>query len=209
MIYSDTFVWLHFPKCAGTKIERLFEYYYKNNPEIHQDLIGVKNNPTISWHDTLHLRAARDPEFQLGNRTVICSFRRLPSWLESRYNYEYKRNPQLDHRPELLLEGRFVEQNGVENHADSYAMAYLTDELLASGKLRFLRAENFADDFKSVFGDYLDVSMIPNSELNKKVNSSTSNLPLHVKQQLYDNQQTLYEMCPYWRKIEAIAYGTT
>jgi hypothetical protein len=206
VIYSDTFVWLHFPKCAGTKIERLFEKYYSDGNGIVQDLIGIKNNPSVSWHDSVHQRESRDPKFLLEDRVVICSLRKLPSWLESRYSFEYERCPQLDHRPERLLEGKFLEQDGIENHADLYAMSYLPRSILESGKVRFIRLEYFESDFKSVFGDYVDVSIIPNSEFNKKVNFSKNCLPPDFRKRLYGNQQVLYEKCPYWKMVEDIAY---
>lgn len=30
MIIGKEFVWLHFPKCAGTKIEKIFETYFSD-----------------------------------------------------------------------------------------------------------------------------------------------------------------------------------
>jgi len=209
MIYSDAFVWLHFPKCAGTKIERLFEKYFSGDNGIVQDLIGVQNDPSVAWHDSVAQRESRDPRFLLGSRTVICSFRRLPSWLESRYAMEYDRSPQLDHRLERLLEGKFLEQTGLENHADRYAMKYLPKPILESDKLRFIRTEYFEADFKSVFGDYVDVSIIPDWEFNKRENASKSYIPLDIKKRLSDNQHRLYEQCPYWKIVEDLAYGST
>ena len=103
MIYSNNFVWLHFPKCAGTKIENLFRTYYSHDKGIHQDIVETRIDPLATWHDTIESREKRDPGFILGDRTIICSFRRLPAWLESRYSYEVRRSPQLDHRPKLLL----------------------------------------------------------------------------------------------------------
>jgi hypothetical protein len=91
MIYSDDFVWLHYPKCAGTLVETLFKKYYSDQSEIVQDFIsfnlfgisfnpfGTMRNPLGSWHDSVLQREARDTNFKLVNRVVICSFRRLPS----------------------------------------------------------------------------------------------------------------------------------
>lgn len=212
MIYSDDFVWLHFPKCAGTKVEGLFKKYYSCHNEIYQDLIGFNLfgltwNFSGSWHDSVLEREARDSKFLLEDRVVICSFRKLPSWLESRYNFEYKRNPKLNHSPDRLLEGKFFERNGFENHADWYAIKYLPKPILESGRLRFIRTEHFESDFKSVFGDYVDVTVIPSSEFNKKTNPSKSSLQPDFREKLYAEQQKLYEMCPYWKTIEEIAYG--
>ena len=207
MIYSDTFVWLHFPKCAGTKVERLFAQYYSDDERITQDVLEVAGPPPVPWHDSVAQREARDPKFKLGNRMVICSFRRLPAWLESRYSYENHRSPQLDHSPERLLEGKFLEQHGNENHADRYAMRYLPKILLESGKVRFIRTEYFESDFKSVFSDYIDISIIPDGEFNQKVNVSKDHLQPEFRKKLYENLPTLYEKCPYWKMVEEVAYG--
>jgi len=206
MIYSNDFVWLHFPKCAGTKIERIFEKYFSSDKRIFQDHINPQIDPSASWHDGVFDRERRDPKFTLGNRTVICSFRRLPSWLESRYNFEYQRSPQLNHRPELLLEGRFLERRGWENHADFYIKKYLPESILLSDKIKFIRTEYFETDFRIVFKDFIDISLIPDVEFSERINVSESHLPIEIKNKLLDNQQELYEKCPHWKVAEDIAY---
>jgi len=205
MIYSSDFVWLHFPKCAGAKIEYLFKKYYSNDRKITQDLVDPKKGLT-PWHDSIIDRESRDPKFSLGTRTIICSFRKLSSWLESRYNFEYRRSPTLDHRPERLLEGKFLERDGFENHADYYAKKYLSQFILESNTVRFIRTEYFESDFKLIFGEYLDISIIPDREFNGKVNASKSYLPLDIRKRLYQDRQVLYEKCPYWKMVEKIAY---
>lgn len=207
MIYSNDFVWLHFPKCAGTKIEKIFEKYFSNEKMIFQDPINSQIDPSASWHDGISDRERRDPDFSLGERVVICSFRRLPSWLESRYSFEYQRSPHLNHRPELLLEGRFLERRGWENHADFYIKKYLPDSILLSDKVQFIRTEYFETDFKLVFKDFIDVSIIPDAEFKERINVSESHLPIKIKNKLLDNQQELYEKCPRWKAAEDIAYS--
>ena len=207
MIYSDDFVWLHFPKCAGTKIERLFKKYFSSSKEVFQDTVDPRLDPQATWHDSVSDREKRNPDFILGKRIIICSFRRLPTWLESRYSYEVRRSPQLHHRPELLLEGKFLERGGFENHADRYAKRYIPDVILRSEKLRFVRTEYFEADFKRAFGEFLDISVIPDWEFSKKVNESTSTVPDEIRKKLLEKQQELYEKCPYWKSVEEIAYG--
>jgi hypothetical protein len=206
MIISPKFIWLHFPKCAGTKIEYLFAKYLSHIPGVTQDVIDPSDS-SASWHDSIADREERDAGFQLGNRAIICSYRQLPSWLESRYSFEKKRSPRLPHQPQDLLEGRFLEWDGYRNHADYYPKKYLPEALLNSGKVRFIRTEFFQKDFISVFGDYLDLSAIPEKEYASKENSSTSALPPNVKTALY-NHKTLYNLCPYWKKCETMAYTT-
>ena len=124
MIYNDDFVWLHFPKCAGTKIEKIFERYFTDVPGLHQDVVNVEIDPTVSWHDNIEQRMERDSHFQLRGRAIVCCIRTLPSWLISRYNFEVDRSPELDHKPELLLEGKFLEQSGNLSHADYTCRAF-------------------------------------------------------------------------------------
>ncbi len=207
MIYSDDFVWLHFPKCAGSKIENLFRKYYSSDKRIFQDVVDPKLDPMATWHDSISDRENRDPNFILGNRIVICSFRRLPAWLESRYSFEFRRSPQVNHRPDLLLEGRFLEYGGYPNHADYYPRKYLPETVLRSNKIRFIRTEHFESDFKWVFRDFVDPSVIPSWEFNKKVNVSESAVPDEIRRKLIQNQTEVYDKCPYWKMVENIAYG--
>ncbi len=207
MIYSDKFVWLHFPKCAGTTVETLFRDYLSDQEEIIQDLIDIRQDPEGTWHDSIARREIRDPTFSLGDRIVICSFRRLIPWLESRYSYEVGRSPHLPHRAESLLDGRFLEYNGFENHADYYARWYLPETILESGRLRLLRTEHFENDFKSVFSRFVDLSQIPQSAYQARSNASTSALPEAARAALQASRERVYQRCPYWARIESLAYS--
>jgi hypothetical protein len=207
MIYTKDFVWLHFPKCAGTRIENLFKIYYSSDHRIFQDIVDPKKDPQGTWHDSISDREKRNPDFSVGSRIIICSFRRLPTWLVSRYNFEFQRSPQLRHRPELLLEGKFLEVGGYQNHADFYVKYYVPEAILRSDKIRFIRTEYFESDFKRVFGEFVDVRIIPDWEFRKRENTSESVVPEKVRKKLFQNQQELYEKCPYWKAVEDIAYG--
>jgi hypothetical protein len=207
MIYSDDFVWLHFPKCAGTKIEKIFRTYYSSARGVLQDQVDPKIDPQATWHDTIAAREKRNPDFRLGEKVIICSFRRLPTWLESRYSFEVQRSPQLNHRPELLLEGKFLEQGDFQNHADYYVKQYVPEFILRSDKLRFIRMEYFELDFKCVFEEFLDITVIPDWEFSKKVNISKSRVPDKIRNQLFQHQHEVYEKCPYWKAVEDVAYG--
>jgi len=206
MIYNDSFVWLHFPKCVGTKIEHLFAKYFSDVKNLHQDPVDVKLDPAISWHDSIDQRIKRDKGFEPGDKTVICSIRRLPSWLESRYNFEYKRAPHLAHDPEKLLKGKFLENNGYENHADYYINQYLPKKLLESGRVKFIRTENFEEDFKQVFSKFIDISKVPDWEYDRYVNKSKSFLPDKVKEGLYKSDH-IYEFCPDWKLVDGLVYN--
>jgi hypothetical protein len=218
VIYTKDFVWLHFPKCAGTKVEVLFRRHFRKKSglrgffsrrhPVHQDPVGIRNDPSIAWHDSIAEREARDPEFRLGDRVVICPVRRLPAWLESRYNFGAMRNPQLPHNPEMLLQARFLEADGSENHAENYVKRYLPEEIVRSGRIRFLRTEFFESDFKSIFGEFLDISTIPDREFQEKVNTSKRAFPESLRERLYCEPEQVYSSCPYWRSVEEIAYSS-
>jgi len=207
MIYNDEFVWLHFPKCAGTKVEQLFSEYLSDQEDLHLDLVGSLKDPTIAWHDTIAKREARDPEFRLGDRTVICSVRKLHTWLVSRFCYEVRRSPNLDHNPETLLEGKFLEAKGYLNNADWYMKQYLPKDILSSGNVRFIRTEFFEEDFKRVFGEYLDLSSIPDEVYRKKTkNKSEDCIPKKLKDKFLASEENLYKHCRYWKNVEELVY---
>ncbi|MFM7641543.1 MAG: hypothetical protein ACKO45_08335 [Cyanobium sp.] len=208
MIYNDQFVWLHFPKCAGSKIESIFQAYFADNKSLIQDPVGLKYDPTIAWHDSIEQRSERDASFKLGERTVICSFRKLPSWLISRYSFEFQRSPDLKHDPELLLEGRFLRRDGRQMHADALAAKYLSPQILGLGRVEFIRVEYFERDFRSIFGKFVDLSKIPESEYESKVNKSEHFIPESIRTRLLNNNGEIYEKCPYWRHVEGMAYST-
>lgn len=206
MIYDDNFVWLHFPKCAGSKIEQLFKKYYADDKSIHQDNVGLKLDPTIAWHDTISNRETRDPNFKLGSRDILICFRRLPAWLESKYNFEYARDTSIKRNFEMILEGKFPESTGNFNHADTYIRKWMPDSIIHSQKLRFIRTENFKSDFIRIFGDYIDISKIPDEEFEQYENTSVKLVPEKVHEQLITSKNLIYEKCPKWRAVERLVY---
>lgn len=207
MIYNDDFVWLHFPKCAGSKIESLFRTYLSGVPGLVQDVVDPQRDAVRVWHDSVADREARDPAFALGNRTVICSIRRLPAWLVSRYNFEYERSPHLPHDPESLLEGCFLERRGKRNHADNFIRKFLPPHLLDTGRVKFLRAEFFERDFRNLFGGYMDLTVIPPEEYASRTNASPNHLPAEMTRRLFASPE-VYAKCPAWRAVEELAYGS-
>jgi hypothetical protein len=206
MIYNDEFVWLHFPKCAGTKTERLFQKYFSMDTTIHQDIVDPKNDKTYKWHDTIVQREARDKSFKLGDRTIIFPFRKLPNWLISRYNFGYHENPNLPYKTELLLEGKFLWSNGQEGNANNLLTNFLPPALLIANRIEFIRTEFFEDDFKTIFSKYLDISIIPDWEYQKKSNASQSYLSDEMIDMIFLNQKSIYNKSPYWKFLESAIY---
>jgi hypothetical protein len=205
MIYSNNFIWLHFPKCAGSKVESIFLKYFSENKNIYQDIIDINIYSRSVWHDSIADRIRWCHKFVYNDQTVICSFRKLNDWLASRYAYEVKRSPALNHQPELLLQGKFLESDGRISEADYYAKYYLPEEILNSKKIKFIRNEFFEDDFNKIFSEFIDVSLIPKEEFTTRVNSSNSAITKKIKSKL--DQENIYDKCPYWRKVENMAYS--
>ena len=207
MIWNDHFVWLHLPKCGGSFIESVFRRYFSDRRSIRQDVIDLSLDPDISWHDSIKTRERRDRGFRVGDRTVIVPIRRLPTWLISIYNYEYGRNPQFDHRPSRLLQGRFMNHRGCEVSADALINHYVPSELAESGRLRLVRLEYLEMDFRAIFGQFVNVSRVPSSEFSRKVNASTNHVPEPIRLKLLYDHDELYQLCPAWASIERLAYG--
>ena len=232
VIYNADFIWIHVPKCAGTKTENLFRRHFGHDrlesvcrrlfgrravvlarqatgalTGLHQDIADISVDATIAWHDSIADRERRDSRFRRGDRAIICPIRRLPAWLASVYCYHRGLSPHLDHRPERLLEGRFLSWDGSEGHADQVASRYLPTDVLESPRLAFVRTEYFAQDFREVFGQFLDTSRIPATELTVKENTSQFVLPDDVWQALNAPDSPVYGCCPAWSRFERIAYG--
>jgi hypothetical protein len=168
---------------------------------------SVDRDPSVFLHESVADQEGRSFLFQLGERTIICSFRRLPSWLKSRYSFEYQRSPHLPHIPERLLEDRCLETDGTLSHAEYYVHKYLPDDILTSNPVRFLRTEYFETDFKTIFGEFLNIFHISDSKFSRKVNVSQKYLPRIIKKKLYKSPEQIYSHCPSWQKIKALTYG--
>jgi hypothetical protein len=206
LIYNADFVWLHFPKCAGTTIEKIFAEYLGDVPGLIQDPVTSQPGNTVNWHDSVKQREEKDAGFRLGDRKVICCFRRLPAWLESRYLFEVSRSPQLPHDPQTLLKANFLEHNGYLNNADYYTRTFLPETLVDSGRVEIIRLENFMADFRKVFGSYLDVSGIPDTALAVRHNPSEKTADNPARAVIGKHVEEIYRHAPYWKTLEAQFY---
>jgi hypothetical protein len=205
MIYSENFIWVHFPKIAGTKIEEIFKKYYSDVEDISQDIVGeVRTDGSQPWHDSIADRLKYDPSFKLEGKKIIVCIRRLPNWLISRYNFEVERSKSLPHSLDELCESRFLEANGYLNQADYYIKKYLPKHFLDKPELTFIRMENFEEDFKSAFKDVIDLDLIPKGIFQKKSNVSKN----HIDSTWLDDEKIrrMYATSPFWTAIEKLAY---
>lgn len=203
MIVGEKFIWLHFPKNAGTKIENIFRKYIQHT-SIVQDNLDLRDG---HWHDSIIERNHKNLKFSSASKKIIVCVRKLQPWLISRYNFEVMRSPQLGHDYTRLLRGLFLEESGFENHADYYIDKYMPDLQLNIDNYEFIRIENFELDFMSVFSKYIDVESIPRSEFKNKENSSKMFIPEEFIHHMSSNIQDVYNSCPLWSKMEKLVYG--
>lgn len=198
MIQHPAFVFLHFPKTAGMKIDAVFRDYLLDVPGLAMDPIDTTGRPR--WHDSI-----QDRGVILRGHTVVTGFRRLPAWLVSRVSFETQRSGIPWDRA-LLQGAQFLEADGETiGHADLYARHWLPEELLGAHRVQFIRSEHFAADFRRVFGQWLPVERVPPAVLEAR--SNTSDRDGELVRAVYDGQEQIYGACPHWRALESIAYG--
>lgn len=209
MIHSDRFIWLHFPKTAGTAVERLFQRHFRRDRSVCCDVVSHLRvrlgfaHPI--WHDSLAERKSRQPEFSWCGKAIICGMRRLPDWLYSRHTFEMQRSPRLAHRPENLLTGRFFEQTGSLGFADDYMRKYLPPALIESGAVRIIRVEHFRQDFHTAFRDFLPVESIPEQDFAVMRNRTRTG-DESARRVIQSNLERIYQSCPYWAEVESRFY---
>lgn len=190
MIEHDRFVYVHFPKTGGTKLG-----------EILASIPGTVRNPDYH-HFSIEDRQRVDPDWQLGERMLVVGFRRLPSWLLSRYSFEAYRSPGQHHDPALLEQGKFTEENGDIGYADLYAQRWISPNVFQYSNIRFLRQEHLADDFEALFSDFIDIRTV---DMGSRVNCFRADL--QGASVIALNQSKIYQNCPYWSALEFVAYG--
>lgn len=190
MIEHDRFIYIHFPKTGGTKLG-----------DILAAIPGAVRNPD-HHHFSIEDRQRAEPGWQVGERMVVVGFRRLPSWLLSRYSFEVHRSPAQQHDPALLAEGKFMEQNGEIGYADLYAQRWLSPDVYRHCEIKFLRQEHLASDFEAIFSDFVDINTI---NLSSRVNNFKPDL--RGASAIALSQGKIYHNCPYWSGLELVAYG--
>ncbi|MGD9544410.1 MAG: hypothetical protein AB7F41_12075 [Methylocystis sp.] len=199
MIIGERFVWLHFPKCAGTEVEGVLRSHFADNSKLLFDSI---DNKSSHWHDSITDRQKRDPSFQLEGREVLCCFRRLPYWLLSRIYFEKARSPDLVVTREMFLKGEFFESSKHKGKADQYAKKYTNTPVA-----RWIRTENLVDDFKSVFSQFIDIGNIADTEFVNRNSRRIAYIPDISFYFTTTDLRGLYDSNPVWAEIEKNIYG--
>ena len=197
MIIGPTFIWLHFPKCAGTRTEQVLRKYFGDDPGIRFDEINPEH---VIWHQSVREREDATGE-DLGGRRVISNIRRLPQWIISRVGYEEMRSSITTPR-EMFVHGSFINRQGKVQQADTILKDFTIVPVDA-----WIRVDHLAEDFFAAFSPVLDLSRINlRREFSKRSNETKYNrnstawfTPEELK--------TLYDSCPVWRELERRLYG--
>jgi len=199
MIVGKTFVWLHFPKCAGHTVEQALRSALRRRRDVEFD-----QDPS-GWHDSLEDRRRRVAGFDPGDRAVICGFRRLPFWILSRVHYEASRPPYHTVTRAMLRRGEFFHQNGQVGRADDYVSRYAD-----SGVDRWIRTEHMAEDFERHFGDILGSQLARAAvrKVRRVVNGTRLNYVRSLEFYFTAEElEELYAANPLWAQAERRLYG--
>lgn len=194
MIVHDDWIWMHFPKCAGTFIEQEIRSNYDKTEAVFD---RIDPNGEILWHHTIEQRRKHDPSFDTSGKRIICAIRRLPFWLLSRVHFERSRPPFLTTPRTLFQNGQFYENTGFIHKADdllrSYTPVSVTD---------WLRQEELEQDMRKVFGSKFKVSQ-------KRKNATKIDYIKDLEFWFTPSQlSNLYNQNPIWADLEAKLYGS-
>jgi hypothetical protein len=195
MVIAEDFVWLHFPKCAGSSVEKLLRQKFHGRPDVEFDVIDPSQE--ASWHDTIVQREQRDPKFSRRGKRIICNIRRLPSWIVSMVHFERQRSNQHLTPRTMLEKGEFVNWRGRRGKADRFAERYSQTEVT-----HWIRIEHLAEDFRKAFG------AAPEIALDRKVNKGRFTYIRAIHFWFTPEElAALYAANPIWAAIERQVYG--
>jgi len=197
MIIGPDFVWLHFPKCAGTFTEKLIRTLDADSGKIAFDTIDPSK---IIWHQGVTERENITGE-NLQEKKIISNFRRLPTWIISRIQFETNRSGNRAIK-ELYSQGCFYEQNGNINFADRILQKYGIPRVN-----QWLRVESLKEDFRKVFSSHFDCgSSAFDALFSEKINVSGWKGDIRDWFE-YEDLVTLYASNPNWTRLEYWLYG--
>lgn len=194
MIVGKDFIWLHFPKCAGTSMEKAL---HALAPDARFDPIDPKN---VIWHETIPQRMARDKRFEVGGRRIISGFRRLPHWVLSRVYFEAFRPPHHTVTREMLVRGQVFERSGDIRSADSYFTRFNTPPVT-----HWIRVENVEEDMASALR--IDVNRVRAAlpHVNAARDPIIKSLAFWFRP---EELRALYAANPAWAEKETELYGS-
>lgn len=198
MIVGPGFIWLHFPKCAGTETEAILRRLFGQDPALAFDAVAPGR---INWHHAIPERQRAVPGFAVAGRAVICNIRRLPAWLLSRVHSGLVRAPEHGVTREMLLRGCFPRHDGHILSADDLMRRYTAHPVT-----HWIRTEHFAADFRTAFAPYLPLpAEIAMPGANRAAIPYIRDIRFHFTEAEIAG---LYRANPVWATMEARIYGS-
>lgn len=204
MIVAPTWIWLHFPKCAGSAAEKILRDIYGSDPTVRFDDVGP-GKPVI-WHQSIKQRMALDPEFEPSGRRVVANIRRLPNWILSRIHFEVQRSG-LDGSVSrnALVQGRFRNRHKPGNSklmrlvsADEQLMQF------APAVTDWVRSEELIPDLARTLG--FDSAKV--AERRERVNAGRIEYIRDLSFWFTPRElDRLYQSNPAWAELERKVYG--
>lgn len=200
MIIAPDWLWVHFPKCAGTSVEAALKALFRRNRTIRFDPL---NPDDVIWHHSVAQRRAHDPAFDVGGRRVISNIRRLPDWLLSRVHFEVqRRGPTMAVDRADLLKGRFAIAAG-----SGTRRLHSADEVLAEflpEVTHWVRMEHLAEDLAPAIGRTAQdvAARMPRENVGKM--SYIRHIPFWFTGA---DLRQLYAANPLWEAVERKVYG--
>lgn len=206
MIVAPTWIWLHFPKCAGSATEKILRDAYANDPSVKFDPVGP-THPVI-WHQTAAQRHTLDPTFDPAGKRIIANIRRLPHWLLSRIHFEVQRSgPAGAVSRKDLLRGNFLQRKTPTEpipsrlvNADKALTPFLREVT------DWMRTEELLPDLSATLGR--DFS--PTTPREEKVNVGRIE---YIRELSFwftpRDLEKIYEHNPQWADLERRLYGDT
>ena len=196
MIITNSLVWHHLPKTAGTTTESLF----------------LASGVNLLWNDPQssplkHLPPAEHPHashLPLADQHCVLNFRRLPYWLLS--NFQHKRKKMgilLDDMP--MQNGLFWRHQQQEwLPADWWLQRLCVDE-----SWTFLRVEFLKHDFIKCLRTHEVISPLSSLRICL-VSSRNRNRYDHSIQSWFSNHdlERIYYANPLWSAFELATYGS-
>ncbi len=195
MIYTDEWLWLHFPKCGGVSTAvSLMDAYREQEGLVADDL----TSPDVIWHDSIAGRSERDPNFSLGDRKVLCGIRRLPNWLLSVVHYEISNNQNLRPTREMFEGADYFEASGRLQNAENLMKIYSRPRVDY-----WIRTEKLFDDLNSALHGP-EITPPSKGALNeRRIDYIADPFFWFTRAQMF----SLYDRCPTWAQREKEVYG--
>ncbi|WP_299352000.1 hypothetical protein [uncultured Shimia sp.] len=193
MIIGPDWIWLHFPKCAGSYAQELLKKNFRRDKSVKFDEINPKH---VIWHETIAQRQSRLPSFSAEGKRILVAFRRLPDWTLSRVHFEASRPPHHTVSREQLCRGIHISNSGITDSAENVFNQFNNPTVDT-----WVKVEDINEGFERFFGRRL-------KPINKKVNENKFGYIRDHKFWFTKVElEELYHASPNWADTEKQMYG--